>query len=88
MQGELSRLDGEIGAMDRRIEATVRETGTSLTDIPGVEPFVAAKILGEVGDPSRVRSKAGFAVMSRTAPCLHLLGKPTATGGTGEGTVS
>ena len=66
--GELSRLDGEIAAMDRRIEATVRETRTSLTDIPGVGPFVAAKILGEVGDPSRVRSKAAFAVLSGTAP--------------------
>jgi transposase len=66
--GELSRLDGEIAAMDRRIEATVRETGTSLTAIPGVGPFVAAKILGEVGDPSRVRSKAAFAVLSGTAP--------------------
>lgn len=66
--GELSRLDGEIAAMDRRIAVMVRETGTSLTDIPGVGPFIAAKILGEVGDPSRVRSKAAFAVLSGTAP--------------------
>ncbi|MGH2573258.1 MAG: IS110 family transposase [Actinomycetota bacterium] len=66
--GELSRLEGEIAPMDRRIEATVRETGTSLTEIPGVGPFVAAKILGEVGDPSRIRSKAAFAVLSGTAP--------------------
>ncbi len=65
---ELSRLDSEIAAMDRRIEATVRKTGTSLTSIPGVGPFIAAKILGEVGDPSRVRSKPAFAVLSGTAP--------------------
>jgi transposase len=44
--GELSRLEREIAAMDRRIEATVRKTGTSLTSIPGVGPFIAAKILG------------------------------------------
>jgi transposase len=31
--GELSRLDREIAAMDRRIEQTVRKTGTSLTSI-------------------------------------------------------
>jgi transposase len=49
--GELLRLEGEIAAMDRRIGALVRETGTSLTAIPGVGPFIAAKILGEVGDP-------------------------------------
>jgi transposase len=54
--------------MDRRIEATVRKTGTSLTSIPGVGPFIAAKILGEVRDPSRVRSKPAFAVLSGTAP--------------------
>jgi transposase len=65
---ELSRLDREIAAMDRRIEGTVRKTGTSLTSIPGVGPFIAAKILGEVGDPSRVRSKPAFAVLSGTAP--------------------
>jgi transposase len=65
---ELSRLGGEIAAMDQRIKATVRETGTSLVAIPGVGPFIAAKILGEVGDPSRVRSKAAFAVLSGTAP--------------------
>jgi transposase len=66
--GELSRLEGEMAAMDRRIVAMVRETETSLTDIPGVGPFIAAKILGEVGDPSRIRSKAAFAVLSGTAP--------------------
>jgi hypothetical protein len=38
------------------------------TSIPGVGPFIAAKILGEVGDPSRVRSKPAFAVLSGTAP--------------------
>jgi len=54
--------------MDPRIEATVRKTETSLTSIPGVGPFIAAKILGEVGDPSRIRSKPAFAVLSGTAP--------------------
>ena len=66
--GELSRLEREIAAMDRRIRATVQKTGTSLTSIPGVGPFIAAKILGEVGDPSRIRSKPAFAVLSGTAP--------------------
>ena len=72
---ELSRLDREIAAMDRRIVATVRTTGTRLTDIPGVGPFIAAKILGEVGDPSRVRSKAAFALLSGTAPLVASSGQ-------------
>jgi transposase len=66
--GELSRLEREIAAMDRRFRAAVQKTGTSLTSIPGVGPFIAAKILGEVGDPSRIRSKPAFAVLSGTAP--------------------
>jgi transposase len=66
--GELRRLETEVATMDRRIGALVRQTGTSLTQIPGVGPFIAAKILGEVGDPSRVRSKAAFALLSGTAP--------------------
>lgn len=66
--GELSRLEAEVADMDRRIEAMVRDTGTSLTEIPGVGSFIAAKILGEVGDPSRIRSKSAFAVLSGTAP--------------------
>lgn len=65
---ELTRLEREIADIDRRIHAVVRETETSLTSIPGVGPFIAAKILGEVGDPSRVRSKPAFAVLSGTAP--------------------
>ena len=73
--GELSRLEGEIAAMDPRIRATVQKTGTSLTSIPGVGPFIAAKILGEVGDPSRIRSKPAFAVLSGTAPLSASSGK-------------
>ncbi len=33
-------------------------------------PLIAAKILGEVGEVSRIRSKAAFAVMSGTAPLV------------------
>jgi transposase len=71
---ELSRLDREIAAMDPRIEATVRKTETSLTSIPGVGPFIAAKILGEVGDPSRVRSKPDLRRVLRHGSAVRLLG--------------
>jgi transposase len=72
---EVSRLDREIADLDRRIGVTVAQTGTTLTEIPGVGPFIAAKILGEVGDPSRIRSKAAFAVLSGTAPLPASSGK-------------
>lgn len=72
---EVSRLDREIAQLNRRIAVTVPQTGTTLTEIPGVGPFIAAKILGEVGDPSRIRSKAAFAVLSGTAPLPASSGK-------------
>ena len=86
--GELSRLEREIVAMDRRIEAVVRNVGTTLTDIPGVGSFIAAKILGEVGDPSRVRSKAAFAALSGTAPLPASSGQTHRHRLNREGTVS
>jgi transposase len=72
---ELCRLDRQVAEMDRRIGVAVEATGTTLTEIPGVGPFIAAKILGEVGDPSRIRSKAAFAVLSGTAPLPASSGK-------------
>jgi transposase len=72
---ELCRLDRQVAEMDRRIAVAVEATGTTLTEIPGVGPFIAAKILGEVGDPSRIRSKAAFAVLSGTAPLPASSGK-------------
>ena len=38
-------------------------------------PFIAAKILGEVGEASRIRSKASFALLSGTAPLVASSGQ-------------
>lgn len=37
-------------------------------ELKGIGPMLAAKILGEVGDVGRVRSKAAFAMLNGTAP--------------------
>jgi transposase len=73
--GEILRLETEIAQSDRRIADRLRETGTTLTQIPGVGPFIAAKILGEVGEVSRIRSKASFASLSGTAPLMASSGQ-------------
>jgi transposase len=73
--GEIRRLETEIAQSDRAIAAKLRETGTTLTQIPGVGPFIAAKILGEVGEISRIRSKASFASLSGTAPLMASSGQ-------------
>lgn len=65
---QMRRLDVDIAAVDRDIDGKLRESKTTLTTIPGVGPFVAARILGEIGDPARIRSRAAFAVISGTAP--------------------
>jgi transposase len=73
--GEILRLEAEIARADQNIADKLRETDTTLTEIPGVGPFIAAKILGEVGDVSRIRSKASFASLSGTAPLVASSGQ-------------
>jgi transposase len=73
--GDILRLNGEIAEAERRIAHNLQETGTTLTKVPGVGPFIAAKILGEVGELTRIRSKASFAQLSGTAPLVASSGQ-------------
>jgi transposase len=72
---EILRLEAEIAQADRGIADKLGEVDTTLTQIPGVGPFIAAKILGEVGEISRIRSKASFASLSGTAPLVASSGQ-------------
>lgn len=65
---EMARLDHRLADVSKRLAAEVKATGTSLTSITGVSVVLAAKILGEIGDISRIRSKAAFAMLNGTAP--------------------
>ncbi len=66
--GEIARLSEKITAVDKKIAVKVTESETTLTQLRGVGFIVAAKILGEIGDPSRIRSKGSFAMLTGTAP--------------------
>src|SRR5206468_2714720 len=66
--GRLSEIDAEIKAIERRLGCLVRQTGTTLTEICGVGPLVAARILGEVGDARRFPNTSTFAAANGTAP--------------------
>jgi len=71
VRAELARLrelEAECVALEARIGALVRLSGSSLPTIQGVAAITAAKILGETGDPRRLRSSPAFAAMSGTAP--------------------
>jgi transposase len=61
-------LDRKIADLNGRIEAEVEASGTTLTEIFGIGPILAARIVGTVGDVGRFPTKAHFASYSGTAP--------------------
>jgi transposase len=65
---EIRRLTSKIAHVEKLIASKVKESGTTLTGLKGIGVVVAAKILGEIGDPSRVRSKGAFGMLTGTAP--------------------
>lgn len=65
---DVKRLSDDIYRVTKEIEAKLEELGTSLTSLTGVGPAIAARILGDVGDVRRIRSRAAFAQMTGTAP--------------------
>jgi transposase len=65
---DVRTLDRKIADINGRIEAEVEASGSTLTEIFGVGPILAARILGTVGDVARFPTKAHFASYSGTAP--------------------
>jgi transposase len=65
---DVRSLDRKIAGLNGRIEAEVEASGTTLTEIFGVGPILAAKIIGTVGSVARFPTKANFASYSGTAP--------------------
>jgi transposase len=65
---DVRTLDRKIADLGGRIESEVEASGTSLTEIFGIGPILAATIIGTVGDVARFPSKAHFASYSGTAP--------------------
>jgi transposase len=65
---DIRTLDRKIADLNGRIEAEVEASGTTLTEIFGVGPILAAKIIGAVGSVERFPSRGHFASYSGTAP--------------------
>jgi transposase len=55
---DVRALDRKIAELNGRIEAEVEASGTTLTEIFGIGPILAARIIGTVGDVGRFPSKA------------------------------
>jgi transposase len=64
----LRELDAEIADLAAQLARLVAATRTQLTDIVGIGPILAARILGEVGDLSRYPDADHFAAANGTAP--------------------
>ena len=65
---DMRGLDQRIAAVEKRIKTAVTQSNTSLLELFGVGPVLAATFLGEVGDIGRFPSKHHFAAHTGTAP--------------------
>jgi transposase len=65
---DVRALNRRIADLDARIRQEVEASGTTLTDIFGVGPILAAKIIALVGDVRRFPTKGHFASYAGVAP--------------------
>jgi transposase len=65
---DLRRLDDQLRDARKKITAAVRASGTSLTEVFGVGPVIAATVIGDVTDVSRFPDADKFASCNGTAP--------------------
>jgi transposase len=65
---DVRRLDRQVKAASQAIRTAVREHGSTLTQVHGVGPVLAAKLVGHAGDIARFPDRDHFASYTGTAP--------------------
>ena len=65
---ELVAIEKKVKALTKELKTTVLASGSTLMDLPGVGPVVAARILADVGDVARFADRNRFASWTGTAP--------------------
>jgi transposase len=65
---DLRHLDTQMRASKQRLEAAVRASSTTVTEIFGVGPVVAAMVIGHARDIGRFANRDHFAAYAGTAP--------------------
>src|SRR5712691_329754 len=65
---DLRRVDALLRDTKKKLAVAVRASGTSLTEVFGVGPVIAATVIGDVRDVSRFGSRDRFAAYNGTAP--------------------
>src|SRR6516165_11782307 len=65
---DLRRIDAQRRDIRKKLTAAVRASGTTVTEVFGVGPAVAAAVIGDVRDISRFPGRDCFAAYNGTAP--------------------
>jgi transposase len=65
---EVRRIDRQLAELARRIAAAVTASGTTVTELFGVGPIVAAYLIGHTGDIARFPTAGHYARYNGSAP--------------------
>jgi transposase len=65
---DIRRLDEQLKASHKRIRTAVAASGTTLTDVFGIGPIIAAMLIGFSGDIARFANRDRYAAYNGTAP--------------------
>jgi transposase len=71
---DLRRLDTQLRQSHQRLDRMVKASATSLTDLFGVGPVLAATLIGHSGDIGRFRNRDHYAAYNGTAPVEYSSG--------------
>lgn len=65
---DIRRLDDQLKASHKRIRSAVAASGTTVTDLFGVGPILAAMLIGFTGDIRRFPNRDRYAAYNGTVP--------------------
>ena len=74
--GDLRRIDAQMRGTKKRLTTAVRASGTTVTEIFGAGPVIAATMIGYVADVARFPSRDRFAACQRHRPHRGVAGEP------------
>lgn len=65
---DIRRLDGQLKTSHRRIRVAITASATTVTELFGFGPIIAAALIGYTGDIGRFRDRDHYAAYNGTAP--------------------
>ena len=74
---DIEHLDIQLKESHRRIRTAVTAADTSVTDVFGIGPIIAAMLIGYTGDPARFTNRDAYAAYNGTAPIEYASGGRT-----------